>query len=67
MKPTFTDAYSICGLILEIENFPEKALDYYKTAYALNRNNSIILENLERIKKKLDQKYRWKKNTDISR
>lgn len=53
MKPNFANAYSDCGLLYEETNFPEKALNYYDTAHALDPNNLIVLQNLTYLNEKL--------------
>lgn len=66
MEPTFVNAYSICGLILEVKNIPERALEYYKIAQELDPNNVFILQILKKLKKnKTESSNEKKKNIPI--
>lgn len=52
LKPNYAYAYADCGIICEEKNLPEKALDYYEAAHALDPNNLNVLINLASLKEK---------------
>lgn len=53
LRPDFPCVYSDCGLIYELNNYPQKAIKYYEMALRLNPNHLNTLYNISNLELKL--------------